>query len=263
MRKKTRITLSLLVLVVLLTSNIVVYANNDTVIAERVTTPISLPENHVVFNEFPDITGYSTYDENTASFQFIQAEEKSPADRNDVAPLASTVAKMKICAVATGSSSGGGTVGHAFLIITNTSNSNITIGGLSGIAPNKSVTVGTWGNISEHKGVWYNYEGLTATNNDAYNNNVAMQVSLTSSQLSVVNTNIKNRDSYSTLNNNCTHFAAGVWNSVCSDRVSSGSPNVTVDSIKSYSTKYFTNAAIPFHYLVYYGQPPQKSAYYN
>lgn len=272
MKKKMllRTILPLFLLIVLLSSSTVAYAyDGDTVEAEPAGTPKQLVDMPMGFNTFQEAATLSATD-NEEGFHFVEAENKAPADRNGMttkSTTSTTVAKMKIVAVNTNkvSSSGEGTMGHAFLIITNVSSSNITIGGLSGIKPNKSVTVGTWGEkaVLEHEGLWYNFEGCTAANSDVYDTNVALQMSLTSELLSVVNTNIKNGDSYSMLTKNCTHFATGVWNSVCSDKVSSGVPNTTVNSIKSYSTKYISNVSIPFHYAVYYGNPAVKSTVYN
>lgn len=269
MKKKSYTILSLLFFTVFLFSSTVSYAKENTVEAEPAHLPIKpMP---VELNSFPsDVDSALLAVDDEVEFHFIQAPDQVPADSNNIIPRATTVAKMKIYAVNRNkvSSSSDGTVGHVFLVITNTSSSNISIGGLSGIKPNTSVSIGTWGNAyeGEHKkGLWYNLEGYSVQNTSDYNTNVTMQVSLTSSLLSTVNTNIKNGDSWSPTSN-CSTFAVGVWNSVCTDKLSAGTPNTpdhTVDSIKSYTTKYTSNVSVPFDYVVYYGHPATKSTYYN
>lgn len=60
-----------------------------------------------------------------------------------------------------GSSGGDGSSAfgtHAFITVKNVSSSNITVGKFSNIAPGTSMSLGTWGNKSEHKGLWYELE---------------------------------------------------------------------------------------------------------
>lgn len=45
--------------------------------------------------------------------------------------------------------------GHSFLMVENISSSKIIVGKMS-LDKNEIVTIGTWGNKNQHKGVWYN-----------------------------------------------------------------------------------------------------------
>ena len=181
----------------------------------------------------------------------------------DSRAASSTVAVMRIFAINDGGGSSFNTSGHAFLSIENTSGSTITVGGLS-VEAGKTVTVGTWGNKDEHTGLWYNLEGYFQNQSNAYSNAVSLRVSLSSNLLETVSTNIKNNDSWGLLSN-CSTFATKIWNSVCSTKVSAGTPNTptsTVNSIKSYTDLYSTGVAIPYFGTVYYGNPPKQSSVY-
>lgn len=175
----------------------------------------------------------------------------------------STVAIMRIFAINDGGSSSFNFSGHAFLSIENVSNSTITVGGLS-VGSGKTVTVGTWGNKSEHTGLWYNLEGYFQDDSAAFSDAVSLRVDLSSNLLNTVSRNIKNNDSWSMLSN-CSTFATKIWNSVCTTTVSAGIPNTptsTVNSIKSYSNLYSTGVGIPYFGTVYYGNPPVESSNY-
>ncbi|MCM3785178.1 hypothetical protein M3231_19575 [Neobacillus mesonae] len=146
---------------------------------------------------------------------------------NLISPTATSVAILTMFSDGTdaGIGSSGSTFGtHSFITVKNISSSAITVGGLSGIASQKTVSVGTWGNQDENKGLWYNLEALYVNNNSAYKNRVSKSMYLTQTQLNSINTYIKNSDSWSHLNN-CSTFAVGLWNSVSSDTYSAGSPN--------------------------------------
>lgn len=195
---------------------------------------------------------------------FVEVPEalKAPAERTDIMLLSSGVAEMRIFADTEGESSFS-TDGHAFLTIKNISTSNITVGGLI-VAPSKTVTVGTWGKFSEHRGLWYNLEGYAVhVAGTDYSNSVSMKVVLSQSLLETVSTNIRNGDSWLAVTNNCSSFATRIWNSVCSDKISAGTPNTpttTYNSIKAYGTSYYrVGASIPYDYVVYYGQPATRS----
>lgn len=148
---------------------------------------------------------------------------------------------------------------HAFITVRNISTSNITVGKLSGIAPGKTVSIGSWGNKAEHKGLWYNLEAYFVYKNKAYAGRVSYAMALDSTKLATLNTYIKNKDSWSNTNN-CSTFASGVWNSVASsaEKISAGLPNTPknlANNIKSkWPTQYGTDWAVPYNYVVYYAQ---------
>lgn len=124
------------------------------------------------------------------------------------------VAFMRIFA-STGASawnSGASLDGHAFLRFNNVGNSNITVGKLS-IKPGTTVTVGTWGNKSEHSGIWYNLEAEFYQKYGAYKTNVSIGKYLTSTELASVNKFINNYN-YWSISFPCSAFAAHVFNGV-------------------------------------------------
>ncbi len=160
---------------------------------------------------------------------------------------------------------------HAFITVKNISNSNITVGKLSGIAPGKTVSIGTWGNKTEHKGLWYNLESYFVSKNSAYTGRISYSAALTSTELSALTAYIKNNDSWSNTTN-CSSFAAGAWNSAVSsaDKLSAGTPNTPkklAANIKSkWPKQYKTGLSVPYNYVVYYAQgsgAPIKSVTYK
>lgn len=155
--------------------------------------------------------------------------------------------------------------GHAWVVITNYQAGSITIGKLSGISQYKSLSIGTWGNESEHKGLWYNLEAQRVLGG-AYASRVSLNMDLNASQLATVNSVIANNDSWSSLNN-CSDFAIKVWNSVSSTSLNNGvfhTPTALRDSIKAQSW-YTSGSPFSYDYLVYYAQgtgTPLRSNYY-
>lgn len=196
-----------------------------------------------------------------ASKTASSAEQVSPPvtdKEGNIVPLAATnVAVLTMYSVpAGGTSSSGGSTGpnwgtHSFITVKNISSSNILVGGLSGIAPNRTISVGTWGNKNEHTGIWYNLEAKFIASG-GYSGRVSHSMYLTQTQLDSVNSYIRNHDSWSYLNN-CSSFAVGLWNSISSDKYTAGSPNTPQNLYNSIKDgAYDTNAAVPYDYLVYY-----------
>lgn len=174
----------------------------------------------------------------------------------------------------TGSSGGDGTSNfgvHAFITVKNNSSSNIDVGKLTAIAPGKTVSLGTWGNKTEHKGLWYNLESYFVYKSAAYSGRVSISYGLNSTQLNTLNNFITNNDSWSKLSN-CSTFASKAWNSIASTdyKVSAGVPNTPkklANDIKSkWSFEYLTKAPVPWNYSVYYASgtgTPKLSATYK
>ena len=127
---------------------------------------------------------------------------------------------------------------HSWLVVTNLSGNSILVGKKT-VSNGDSVSIGTFGNISQHKGVWYNIELVLS---------VSTYVSMTrtietTSDLNILNNKINSKDSWS-ITNTCSTFAANVWNSVFDDTVTVGiTPSGLANSIKKYS--YSTNATMP------------------
>lgn len=193
--------------------------------------------------------------------------QSSSFSSNEYSTNSTKVAEVRIFASNAGndSSSSLNTEGHAFLVIYNRSSSNINIGGLY-IAPNKGVSIGTWGNKSEHSGLWFCLEGYFRYHNTAYKDSYSMGLSVTQTGLDKINEIIKTSDKWTYLNN-CSSFATRVWNAISSTKLNAGSPNTPAAlkrSIASYGTSYYVvNASIPHDYTAYYGQPPTQSKTYK
>lgn len=98
------------------------------------------------------------------------------------------------------------------------------------------ITIGTWGNKSQHQGIWYNLESYFVNNNSAYGNRVSLSMSVTQSDIDTINSIISNNDKWS-LTNNCSSFAVKVWNSVSSTTLSAGSPNTPTSLMSSIKSK--------------------------
>lgn len=172
------------------------------------------------------------------------------------------VAVLTIFASSDASGSSFSTDGHAWITVSNTSSSNITVGKFAGVAPGKLVSLGTWGNKSEHTGLWYNLEALFVSQG-AYNNRVSLSIDLNASQLSSINSVIANSDTWS-LTNNCASFATKVWNTVAAVKLSGSTPTSLRDDIKK-KFGYVTNLSFSSSYAVYYangtGAPIRSKVY--
>lgn len=209
----------------------------------------------------------------TSESQAVSQENASvqPTGINSsiVVPLAINPGVSAGLSIYASSDAGGSSIpsasGHAFVTISNYKTTSISVGKLSGISQYKTVSVGTWGNKTEHTGLWYNLEALF-TSQGSYPNRVSLSMDLTDAQLATVNALIVNGDSWST-SNNCSSFAEKIWNSVSSTQLSNGTfntPTALRDSIKSKSG-YKTGLAFSYNYLAYYangtGTPLRSTQY--
>ncbi len=158
----------------------------------------------------------------------------------NVEPRISFCATLQIvsCPNATSINSGSGILGHSFLIVKNTGSTAITVGHMS-VPVGKSITIGTYGNRSNHEGIWYNIEGYNGLSATRY----GLTTALTGSQLNTLNKTINNNDTWS-LSKNCSYFAKTVWNSVSNVTLSGTNPSSLANSIKKQSG-YQTNLTIP------------------
>jgi hypothetical protein len=150
---------------------------------------------------------------------------------------------------------------HAWITIRNVGNTTINVGKLSGVAPGKTISVGTWGDTSrtkEHNGIWYNLESWLINKENDLNARISVGYALKASELNRLNNYIINNDRWSKPYN-CSSFASGAWNTSVESymRVGAGSPNTPknlANNIKAKWGNYATNAAIPYAYNVYYAQ---------
>jgi len=114
-----------------------------------------------------------------------------------------------------------GTFGtHAFISIINHSASSKKVGYYN-IAPNEEITLGTWGNKKEHKGIWYNLEEYFICTYGSYSNRTSITIDINSTQLAKINSFVLANDTWSSTNN-CASFAAKLWNSLGDVQVDPG-----------------------------------------
>ncbi len=112
---------------------------------------------------------------------------------------------------------------HAWIQVQNLTSNEITVGGLS-IGPVECITIGTWqGKI--HEGIFYNYEVYKQSVLSSFSSTesvYAVQL-LTQSELNTLNSQIvlPSNDTWHSYNN-CSSFAARMWNSVADYSVSAG-----------------------------------------
>jgi hypothetical protein len=159
---------------------------------------------------------------------------------------------------------------HAWITVRNISSSPITVGGISDVAPGKTVSVGAWGDkvAKEHNGVWYNLEAYKLSKDSAYyNNRVSMATSIGQDKLNSLNSFIKNNDNWSMFAP-CSTFAAKAWNTVSGFKfknpINPGKPSVEelapnpkalsiMINNMDYPYKGY-NARVNYDYAVYYAQ---------
>lgn len=125
--------------------------------------------------------------------------------------------------------------GHAWISFKCTTWPAVEIGGLS-VSVNCEVTLGTFGNISQHVGMWYNVESYIVNHSYYYLGRVSLSMQVTRSQVAVLN-NIIDQYDYWSSTINCASFAEAAWNAVSADDVDAGlidNPGDLSESIMSY-----------------------------
>lgn len=134
---------------------------------------------------------------------------------------------------------------HAFLLYTNNSGTTQTIGHYT-VASGSTISIGTWGSITQHKGIWYNVE---MRSDIGVASNVSVARSITSqTQLSNFNNAINRSDSWNLYTGNtCAYFAGYVWCQTFSEKVNVGmSPSLLASTIKKLSG-YGSNVSFGSH----------------
>lgn len=158
---------------------------------------------------------------------------------------------------------------HSWITVKNIASTSITVGALNGIAPGKTVSVGTWSDLvtKEHKGIWYNLEARYIREDGAYSGRVSRTYYLTATKLDTLNKKIKNNDRWYLIQP-CSYWACMQWNSVADSSLSSvfpSTPKKLAASIKA-TSGWTTRAAVPYDYPVYYangaGTPIRSIIYY-
>lgn len=156
---------------------------------------------------------------------------------------------------------GGMDFGHTFLTFLNVSSSDITVG-CHTVAPNQMVSVGKFGNLTDHasgfKGVFYNIESQRTQRFGWYAAGRSIYMDLTASELNTVSHAIKQMQSgYIEVGNNCAAFAGLVWNSILSsdhakymDHI--GTPSLIYRELGSIGGCYTGNGIIQADYAPCY-----------
>lgn len=121
--------------------------------------------------------------------------------------------------------------GHAFIMLKNISKANIKVFGFN-IKIGKIMTVGTFGNKSDGKGVYLNLEA-----HKNYRTDRSLMIKITPQQMTSLTKWIKGHN-YWSCPSNCSSFASGAWNHVAptSKDLDAGFPNTPTsleNSIKS------------------------------
>lgn len=153
---------------------------------------------------------------------------------------------------------------HSWIVVRNVSNENIVVGKMT-IAPSTEISVGTWGNKSEHIGAWYNLEPYMIKYSKGYTGRVSTTCNLTASKLATLSEFIRNNDKWS-LTNNCAAFAEDAWNKVASSSISAGiikTPKTLGENIKkkTYKTAEGTRYFYTVHYAQGTGTPKESTIY--
>lgn len=135
--------------------------------------------------------------------------------------------------------------GHSFIHVKNISTETITVGGLS-LGPDIEITFGTFGNIEQHKGMWYNIEAQSAQTGGV-DGRVSLTTEITKSGLTKLNNAISANDKWSYLAP-CSTAAVNIWNAISDTKLSAGTPSTPTALRKSIMSKpgYETDRAIKY-----------------
>lgn len=92
------------------------------------------------------------------------------------------------------------------------------------VGPGHEITLGTWGNIKQHTGMWYNIEAYAMNNIGSYDNLVSLTTTITQSKLDLLNVAIVYTNGWS-IGAPCSSAAAKLWNTVSDIKLSEGTPS--------------------------------------
>ncbi len=101
--------------------------------------------------------------------------------------------------------------GHSWITIKNKIGATIKAGFYS-ITSGEEISIGTFGNQTDHCGVWYNIESYYADAQE-YLGRVSLSEDIGINELNEITNYIKNNDTWS-LYFNCSRFSATIWNNV-------------------------------------------------
>lgn len=136
----------------------------------------------------------------------------SAADQTTIATL--TIFSDISCGEACGT--------HSFLYIYNKCSHDLNVLGYY-LKPSTGMTIGTFGNCNNGKGIYINLEAFRINRYNNYSSRVSLTMNLTYGKLNTLNNTMRNNNKWTT-SKNCAWFAKTCWNSVC---VSSKKINTT------------------------------------
>lgn len=170
--------------------------------------------------------------------QLLTGANVSAAD--DIATAAAgDIATVYIVSCNESSSGSSGILdGHAFLVVRNDSNSNITVGHYS-LKPDFILSVGTWDDsvVPDGACAYYNIEKYRMINTRIdYLPSVYLKASVNQTELSKLTNAINNNYTWE-VTKNCARFARYCWNSMFSSTSSYRIPAATVESPMSLVNK--------------------------
>lgn len=139
------------------------------------------------------------------------AGEPATAQVATVAPRCDYVAKVWIVAVGPG-----GTGGHAFLIVRNIGRTKRHFHGFT-LRSGRALTIGTWGNKEDGKGIYFNLEGYFFHHDGAYQDNVALAKNLCLGDFQWLRDVMPNYNEWS-YSSNCSTFVMRMWNQIAPRR---------------------------------------------
>lgn len=216
----------------------------------------------ILIDKYIMYLGLLYYYENPRQSEYLKMNEMDESiQRNQVGKAAANIVG-KLTIFADTSTRGVGSSGHeinlgkhAWISFENTSSGYQRLGGLD-YYQGTGGTVGTYGNLPEtnnYKGVHYNVESVKVNDHSMYSPRYSLSVQITADDLSRINQTITYNDTWTKVNN-CSWFAAAVWNASGGKYVSAGvipTPKTLADNIKKISG-YDTNAEVPYCDITYY-----------
>ena len=144
---------------------------------------------------------YAFLAQHGTAYRFAPCAVQTPADAAGTAPAEDAVAVLRLYTTYVEKDTPVNIDGHVFLAVTNNTDADLAVGGLS-IAPGTSITMGTRGNNREHAGLWYNVESYnTHYLPDFYVNLTCLQLSMNTEQLAAVNAALAKADKWSAWHN--------------------------------------------------------------
>lgn len=150
-------------------------------------------------------------------------------------------------------------LGHAFITISNISNTALTIGSFT-LDPNSEVSVGAWG-IDAHWGIWYNVES-TYMSIGRYDGRISVSQQIDANDIDVLNDYIAKNDTWTPFKN-CSASALTMWNIVShTDAFIDLTGLITPARIYSLiiaNDGYEVNRIMPNFGMVGYGKAPDNN----